>query len=80
MTATKFKPFIFYVLGFALSNVASIFIFVILDDFCLLPALFCYLIVNVRNLESHRHIADRCVSWEIASGADNPILQALQFQ
>jgi hypothetical protein len=37
MTAGKFKPSIFSGLGFALSNVANIFIFMILDDFCLLP-------------------------------------------
>jgi hypothetical protein len=36
MTAAKFKPLIFSVSGFALSNVANILIFMILDDFCLL--------------------------------------------
>jgi hypothetical protein len=38
MTAAKFEPLIFPVSGFALPNVANIFIFMILDDFCLLPA------------------------------------------
>jgi hypothetical protein len=38
MTADKFKPLIFSVSGFALSNVANILIFMILDDFCLLSA------------------------------------------
>jgi hypothetical protein len=38
MTAGKFKPFTFSVLGFALSNVLNTFTFMILDDFCLLPA------------------------------------------
>jgi hypothetical protein len=38
MTAAKFKPLILSVPGFALSNVANIFFFMILDDFCLLPA------------------------------------------
>jgi hypothetical protein len=33
MTAAKFKPLIFSVSGFDLSNVANIFIFMILDDF-----------------------------------------------
>jgi uncharacterized membrane protein len=33
MTAAKFKPLIFSVSGFALSNVANICIFMILDDF-----------------------------------------------
>jgi hypothetical protein len=32
LTAAKFKPLIFSVSGFALSNVANIFIFMILDD------------------------------------------------
>jgi hypothetical protein len=34
MTAAKFEPLIFSVWGLALSNVANIFIFMILDDFC----------------------------------------------
>jgi hypothetical protein len=36
MTAAKFKPLIFSVSSFALSNVANVLIFMILDDFCLL--------------------------------------------
>jgi hypothetical protein len=40
MTAAKFKPLIYSVSGFALSNAANSFIFMILDDFCLLPAWF----------------------------------------
>jgi hypothetical protein len=40
MTAANFKPLMFSVSGFTLSNVQNIFIFMILDDFCLLPALF----------------------------------------
>jgi hypothetical protein len=36
----------------------------IYDDFCLLPAWFCYVIIHVRNLESHMHIADRCAPWK----------------
>jgi hypothetical protein len=79
MTAAKFKPLIFSVSVFALSNIAYIFIFMILVDFCLLLALFCYVIINVRNLESHMHIADRCAPREIASGAEYLILQALHF-
>jgi hypothetical protein len=55
MTAAKLKPFIFFVLGFALSNVENIFIFMILDDLYSLPAWFCYVIVKVCNLESHMH-------------------------
>jgi hypothetical protein len=36
MTAAKFKPLIFSLPGFALSNVGNNFIFMILDEFCLL--------------------------------------------
>jgi hypothetical protein len=79
MTAAKFESLIFPVWGLALSNVANI-IFMILDDFFLLPALFCYVIIHVRNLENHMHIADRCASWKISDGAENLILQVLQFQ
>jgi hypothetical protein len=80
MTASKFKPLIFSVSGFALSNIANIFILMILDDFCLLPASFCCVIVNVRNLESHMQIADRRAPREFANCAENHILQAQQLQ
>jgi hypothetical protein len=36
MTAAKFKPFISCVWGFALSSIAYIFIFVIMNDFCII--------------------------------------------
>jgi hypothetical protein len=45
LTTAKFKPLIFTVSGFALSNVAKLCIFVTLYDFCLLPAYFCYIII-----------------------------------
>jgi hypothetical protein len=38
LTAAKFKPLIFSVLGFTLSYIADICIFMILYDLCLLPA------------------------------------------
>jgi riboflavin transporter FmnP len=79
MTADKFKSLIYSVSGFALSNLANIFIFVILDGFCLLPAWFCYVIIDVQNLESLMHITKRYTPWKIASGAESPILQYLQF-
>jgi hypothetical protein len=37
MTAAKFKSLIFSVLGFALSDIANIIIFMILNYFCLIP-------------------------------------------
>jgi hypothetical protein len=48
LTATKFEPFVFSVLGFAFAYVSKIHIIMILYDFCLLP---CYINVNIRNLE-----------------------------
>jgi hypothetical protein len=51
------------------------------DDFeSLLPAKFSDTVINVRNFDSHTHIADRCAPWKISDGAENPVLQALQFQ
>jgi hypothetical protein len=37
LTAAKFKPLIFSMSGFALCNIANIFIVMIWNDFCLLP-------------------------------------------
>jgi hypothetical protein len=79
LTAAKFKPLVFSVLGFALPYIADICIFIILYDFCLLAASFCYIIVNVRNIERFMQFSDRCVPWKIASGAENLVLQALQL-
>jgi hypothetical protein len=79
MTPAKFKPFVFPMSGFALSNIGNIFVVMILYDFCLLPAWFCYVFVNVRNLESHMHI-DRCAPCKTVNGAKNLNLQTLQFQ
>jgi hypothetical protein len=50
LNAAKFKPLIFSVSGFVLPYIADISIFMILYNFCLLPALFCNIIVNVRNI------------------------------
>jgi hypothetical protein len=66
--------------GFALFNIVNILIIMILNDLCLLPALFLYIVIYVRNLESHMQIADRCAPWKVSNGAQNPVLQALQFQ
>jgi hypothetical protein len=52
----------------------------ILYDFCFLPAKFRFLIINVRYLESHVQLADRCASWKFTSDAAILGLQALQFQ
>jgi len=51
LTATKYEPFMFSVLGFALAYTLNIHIIMILNDFCLFPAYFGYVIVNVRQLQ-----------------------------
>jgi hypothetical protein len=76
MTAAKFKPLIFSVSGFALSNVANILIFMILDEFCLLSAWFCYVIINVWYMKSLMHISNRFAFRKIANCAENLILQS----
>jgi hypothetical protein len=78
-TAPKFKLLAFCMFGFALSYGANMFILMILYDLCLLPAQFCYIIVYIRKFESRVQIVDLCAPWKIANGAENLILQALQF-
>jgi hypothetical protein len=68
LTAAKFEPLIFSVSRFALSCAANMLILMILFDFCLLPAQFCYIIIYVRKFESRVQIADRCAPWKITSG------------
>jgi hypothetical protein len=65
--------------GFALSYAANISILMVLYDLCLLPAQFYYVIVRVRKVESRVQIAALCVIWKISNGAENFVLQALQY-
>jgi hypothetical protein len=51
LTATKLEPFVFPMLGFLFAYVSDIYIVLNLYNFCLLPTYFCYVIVNVWNLE-----------------------------
>jgi hypothetical protein len=48
----------------------------ILYDLSLLPAQF----RNVRYVESHLRLADRCAPWRCTDRAENPALQVLQYQ
>jgi hypothetical protein len=80
LTATKFKPLIFSVSGFALSYAVNMFVLMILYDLCLLPAQFSYIIVYIWKVESRVQIADQCAHWKISSGAENLLLWAQQFQ
>jgi hypothetical protein len=78
LTTAKFKSLIFSVSGFALSYTANMLILTILYDFCLSTAQFCYIIIYIWNV-SHVQIADRYAPWKISSGAENLVMQALQF-
>jgi hypothetical protein len=59
----NFKPLTFFVLCFSFSDVASICIFVILYDLCLLPAQFHYAVINIQYLESHVQLALEIYQW-----------------
>jgi hypothetical protein len=47
---TAFKPLIFSISDFALSYTANLFVLMILYDFCLFPAQFCYIILYMRKV------------------------------
>jgi hypothetical protein len=69
LTTAMLKPVIFFVLGFAFSGVANIWIFVILYDLCVLPAQFLYVIINIRYFESHVQLADPCATFNFSNYA-----------
>jgi hypothetical protein len=79
LTTAKFKPLIFSMSGFTLSYTANMFILVILYDFYWSPAQFCYIIVHIRKVECSVQIADRCAPSKFSSGAQNLVLNGLQF-
>jgi hypothetical protein len=60
--------------------VSDIYIIVILYDFCLLPAYFVCIIVDVWNLERPESTFGLFAPWLVTSGAGDSVLQALQFQ
>jgi hypothetical protein len=64
MTTARFKPLVFSVSGFALSYIANMFILMILYDFCVSPAKFCYVIAYIGQVESRVQIAGQCESWK----------------
>jgi hypothetical protein len=80
LSAAIFKPLIFPVSRFALSNVRNIRIVMVLYDFCLWPAYFGYMIVYIRKFVIHLQIANGCAPWKISNGAENFVLQSLQFE
>jgi hypothetical protein len=79
LSTAKFKPLIFSVYGFALFCTAVMCVLMILYDFSLLPAQFCYIIIYIGKVESCVQIANWCAPWKIFSGAENLVLQVLQF-
>jgi hypothetical protein len=58
LTTAKFIPLIFFMSDFNLSYTANMFILMILYDFCLSLAQFCYIIVYIRKVEICVQIAD----------------------
>jgi hypothetical protein len=79
LTATKFKPHIFSACRFTLSYAVHMFIIMILYDFYLLPAQFCYIVIYLQKVESRVQIMDWCAPWKIFCFAENPVLWALEF-
>jgi hypothetical protein len=65
LTTAKFKPLIFSVSVFILSYTANMFILMILYDFCLFPAQFCYVIIYVWKVENRMQTMDWC--WRYLS-------------
>jgi hypothetical protein len=74
LDTAMFKALIFSTPGYDLSYTRNMSILMILNDFCLLPAQFCYIIVHIRKIESRVQIANRCVLWKISNGAKNLFL------
>jgi hypothetical protein len=69
LTTAKFKPLIFYT--------ANMFILMILYDFCVSSAQFCYITVytSIWKVGSCVQIADRCALRKISNGAPNLVLR-----
>jgi hypothetical protein len=80
LTTAKFKPLIIYISSFALSYTTNILILIILYDFCLLPAQFCYIIVYIRKVESRVQIVDLCAPWIISDGGENLVFRRCSFK
>jgi hypothetical protein len=72
-------PFALYTSPVSLFYTTNMFILMILYDFCLSPAQFCYIIVHIQKVESSVQIVDRCIPWKIYNGAQNLALHTLQF-
>jgi hypothetical protein len=71
LTTAKFKPLIFSIPAFLLSYTANKFILMVLYNFCLSPAQFCYIIVYMRKIENREQISEGYEPRTISSGAKN---------
>jgi hypothetical protein len=80
LTAAKFKPLIHLMTGFSLSNTMYIWICLVYDSFCLCPVTCSYIVIHLRNFDSHMQFADWCALVKISNSAEYSVLQALQFQ
>jgi hypothetical protein len=68
LTATKFKPLIFPLLGSPcpILRTFAFSLFCVTSAVCLR-----YIVIYVRKFESHLQIANRRISWKMSSGAEN---------
>jgi hypothetical protein len=72
LTTSKCKPVIFSVSSFALFYTWNMFILMILDDICLLPAQFFHMNVYTGKVESRVQIADLCATLKNFQSCGEP--------
>jgi hypothetical protein len=80
LIATKFQLLLFFMPSFFFSYVTNVCIFVILYDLSVLPAQFCYAVINIWHMERYIILADPCTSRKFTSSAENLVSQALKFR
>jgi hypothetical protein len=64
----------FSVSGFALSYTMNMFILMILYEFYLSAAQFCYILLYMGKFESRVQIADWWAPWKVSNGAESLVL------
>jgi len=63
LITTKYEPFMFPMLGFVFAYISNILIVLTLYDFYLLPAYFCYIAIDVRNLDDDTKSGSLLLTW-----------------
>jgi hypothetical protein len=63
-----------------MSYAVNMFNLIILYGYCLLPTQFVCNTLDTRKVESRVHMADRCATRKMSSGAENQVFQALQSE